>query len=591
MSTSGPAVPGTSVPVRVQPATLASAPGSAAFFIVMRRMRVPLIVLIVSFAVSVLGLTLIEGQSPEGPWRMNAFDAFYFMSYTATSIGFGEIPRAFNAAQRMWVTVSIYLTVVTWAYAIGTLLALLQDAGFKRALAQQRLRRRVNRIVEPFWVMAGFGQSGQLLGQWLDALGHRFVAVDLQAEPIEQAELGSFQSDVPGLVADARDPGVLALAGLDRPDCAGVLALTDDDEANLAILMAASVLRPDLPVIARATDRQIAARMSAFGSPTVINPFDCFGDHFRVELRAPAAEQLAHWLMSAPGDPLPQRSHQISAGHWIVCGYGRFGSELARDLRDAGIEIVAIDPDAAAATDLPAGVSVLRGDGTDPDILAQARLAQAAGFVAGTDNDITNLSLVEAARRINPSIYIVARQNRPTNAALFGAMDLDLTMVPSRVVAEEAIARIGTPNLNHFLQALPRHDDAWAAGLIERIVAASGEGSPDLWSVAITPAGAPALCRAMAGSPVTVADLLRDPLDREQSLPATALMLMRNDGMELAPADDVRIETGDTLLFAGRVDAIGSQQAMLQDDEVTGYLLTGRRVASSWVLGRLLGSR
>ena len=64
-----------------------SSPG---VFLVLRRMRVPLIVLIVIFAVSVLGLSLIPGQDAQGrPDRMGIFDAFYFMSYTATTIGFG----------------------------------------------------------------------------------------------------------------------------------------------------------------------------------------------------------------------------------------------------------------------------------------------------------------------------------------------------------------------------------------------------------------------------------------------------------------------------------------------------------------------
>ena len=58
---------------------------------------------------------------------MGFFDAFYFMSYTATTIGFGELPYPFTDAQRLWVTVTIYLTVIGWAYAIGSLLALLQD--------------------------------------------------------------------------------------------------------------------------------------------------------------------------------------------------------------------------------------------------------------------------------------------------------------------------------------------------------------------------------------------------------------------------------------------------------------------------------
>ena len=50
---------------------------SASIFLVMRRMRAPLIVLIVIFAVSTVGLTLIPGQDSAGrPWRMGFFDAF-----------------------------------------------------------------------------------------------------------------------------------------------------------------------------------------------------------------------------------------------------------------------------------------------------------------------------------------------------------------------------------------------------------------------------------------------------------------------------------------------------------------------------------
>ena len=101
---------------------------SETIFLVMRRMRAPLIVLIVIFAIGTLGLTLIPGVDPQGrPWRMGFFDAFYFMSYTASTIGFGELPYPFTYNQRMWVTISIYLTVIGWAYAIGSLLALFQS--------------------------------------------------------------------------------------------------------------------------------------------------------------------------------------------------------------------------------------------------------------------------------------------------------------------------------------------------------------------------------------------------------------------------------------------------------------------------------
>ena len=226
---------------------------SATIFLVLRRMRAPLIVLIVIFAVSTLGLTLIPGQDAEGrPWRMGFFDAFYVMSYTASTIGFGEIPYPFTYNQRMWVTISIYLTVVGWAYAIGSLLALVQERSFRNALALQHFSRKVRRLREPFLLIVGYGQTGELLARSLDALGRRFVVIDQDNGRIDDLYLDAYHADVPGLVGRrAATRGQLGVAGLGHPYCEGMLALTNDDEANLAATQAAALLRPDLPVIVR----------------------------------------------------------------------------------------------------------------------------------------------------------------------------------------------------------------------------------------------------------------------------------------------------------------------------------------------------
>ena len=61
------------------------------------------------------------------------------------------------------------------------------------------------------------------------------------------------------------------------------------------------------------------------------------------------------------------------------------------------------------------------GDGSEPHVLAAGRPGRAVGFVAGTDNDTTNLSLVAAARRVNPDLFVAARQNQPASAPLFAA--------------------------------------------------------------------------------------------------------------------------------------------------------------------------
>ena len=97
-------------------------------FLILRRMRQPLLTLLVVYALSILGLTLIPGRDADGNvWHMSIFHAFYFVSYMATTIGFGEIPYAFTDAQRLWVSLSLYASVIAWIYAFGTILALVQD--------------------------------------------------------------------------------------------------------------------------------------------------------------------------------------------------------------------------------------------------------------------------------------------------------------------------------------------------------------------------------------------------------------------------------------------------------------------------------
>src|SRR3954447_5094423 len=565
-------------------AAASAAQASATIFLILRRMRTPSIVLIVIFAVSVLGLTLIPGQDLQGrPSRMGFFDAFYVMSYTASTIGFGELPYPFTYSQRMWVTISIYLTVIGWAYAIGSLLALLQDRGFRSALALQHFSRKVSRLREPFVLVAGYGRTGELLGHFLDALGRRFVVLDPVGERIDGLELDSYHADVPGLAADARDPGHLAVAGLDHPSCAAVVALTADEEANLGIVMAAALLRPDVPVIARVTSRALAERMLAFGSPSLVNPFDRFGDHLRLALRAPASYQLLAWLESGPGAELPDRGSPPRAGRWIVCGYGRLGRELTADLRAEGLDVTVIESRPTGADD----PDLLVGDGSDPWVMAQADLDRAVGLVAGTDNDTTNLSLVAAARRSRPGLFIAARQNRPASAPLFAAMDIDALLVPSELVAREVYAQVSTPLLWRFLREMPALGDAWAQRLIDRLTALCGSRLQTLWKVRLTPQEAPGLAGWLSSGEARLGAFLRNPEDRDEPLHLVTLMVVRGGEATLAPDDDFVLRPGDELLLAGWPAARRALATILVVHGVLEYVVTGRRVPSSWIWRRL----
>ncbi len=567
-------------PRRRRPPDVPAATESTAIFLMMRRMRTPLIILIVIFAVSVVGLTMIPGVDAEGqPYRMGFFDAFYFMSFTASTIGFGEIPHAFTYGQRLWVTIAIYLTVIGWAYAIGSLLALIQDRPFRQALALQHFRRKVARLREPFLLIAGYGRSGKLLGRSFDALDRRFVVLDISDVRIDDLELSGFRADVPGLVGDARDPGQLEHAGLQHQWCEGVIALTNDDEANLAVSMTAALLRPDLPVIARSTSPAISERMRAFGTPSVVNPFDRFGNRLRLELHAPASYQLLSWLESGPGAELPPRGRPPRDGRWIVCGYGRFGRALTEDLRAEGLEVTIIEAEASEDRD----DAVLTGDASEPGVMARANLESAVAFVAGTDNDTTNLSLVAAVRRINPTLFIVARQNKLASTPLFASVDIDTLLEPTQLVSREVYAQLSTPLLRRFLREMPALGDAWAADLIGRMTQRCGIHLQSPWKVRLTAEEAPAVYPWVEAGEVQLRDLLRDPVDRDERLSAVALLVLRGDESMLAPQEDFVLEPNDEILLLGWSSARRSLDSTLLMDDVGAYVVAEQHVPASWI--------
>jgi voltage-gated potassium channel len=555
---------------------------SETIFLVMRRMRAPLIILILIFATSVVGLTLVPGRDEAGQvWRMTFFDAFYFMSYTATTIGFGEIPHDFTYGQRLWVIASIYLTVVGWAYAIGSLLTLLQDRAFRNALALHRFGRKVSRLREPFLLLAGYGQTGELLGRSFDALGRRFVVLDSAPARIDALDLAAYHVDVPALVGDARNPNHLIVAGLHHPACAGVLALTDDDEVNLAVTMAATLLRPDLPVVARDVSPLIGHRLAAFGTPTVVNPFDRFGTHLRLALGAPSSYQLLSWLEHGPGAELPEHRRPPTDGRWVICGYGRFGQELAKDLRSQGLDVTIIEPRRVRDDD------AIMGDASEPATMARADLEEAVGFVAGTDNDTTNLSLLAAARRTNHALFLAARQNQRANAPLFAAMQLDALLVPAEVVAQEIYAQLSTPLLWRFLQEMPAQGDAWAAELVARLTGVCGPSLQAVWKLRLTESEAPALQHWLASGEARLGDLLRNPENRDTQLHAVVLLALSGSQNVLTPGPDFLLSPGDQLLLVGWPAARRALETTLAVEAVMQYVVSGLLVPSSWVWRRL----
>ena len=543
------------------------------WFLLLLRIRKPLILLIVVYAISVLGFVLIPGMDDKGhPWHMGFFHAFYVVSYTATTIGFGELPYLFTNAQRLWSVLVIYASVLTWLYSIGALFTALQDPGFRSLMVRYAFQRDVARIRERFYLICGYGDTGTLLARALAETDIRSVVLDINQECINALTLEGLPVHVPGWCADASHPDALTVAGLTHNNCIGVIALTNSDDVNLRIAITARLLHPHLLTACRADSLEAEKNMTAFGTNHIINPFDTFAGRLAMALHSPGMYLLYEWMTATQTEGLREPIFPPH-GHWILCGYGRFGKAVHERLTAEGIAVTIVEADHARTAPPPGSV---QGRGSEPEVLRQAGIVAAVGIVMGTDNDATNLSIAFTARTLNPRLFMVARQNQHHNEAIFHAANLQLVMQREAVIAHKIFALITTPLLPDFLNLVRTQGNEWANVLVSRIGGIVDDVAPHTWVAEVNAATAPTLTTALqAGRKICVGDLYLDPRNRADMLPCLSLLLMRGNESTLMPADDHGLAVGDRLLLCGRMEASRHMHHTLYNHNALHYVLTG----------------
>ena len=542
-------------------------------YLMLRRLRLPLIILVAVYAISVLGLTLIPGVDDQGrPWRMDFFHAIYFVSFLGSTIGFGEIPYPFTDAQRMWTTFIIYAAVISWLYAIGAILSLIQDQGFRRVLAFSSFARKIRRGQEPFFIVCGYGDASSLLVRELTERRIHCVVVEQDQDKILGLQVEDLPDYVPGLCEYASRSDTLIAAGLKHPRCRGVIALTGGDHSNLTIAISSKLLAPDLPVICQSDSRDTAANMDSFGTDHVIDPFEIFASRFAMMFHSPSMYLVYEWMTSIMHAPLADFTRP-STGTWLLCGYGRFGKAVLEHISAEGVEVRIIEAD-IAGTAAPAGTIEARG--TEADTLLQAGVGEVAGIIAGTDNDANNLSIIITARQLNPKLFTVGRQNNQDNAAIFKAAQADMVMQPGVIVARHILGLIIAPLLDEFLQLTHDQNEEWANVLVSRVAGVVEDVTPETWDLAISPLQAPAVFDSMInGETVSLGDLCAHPQDRRQTLPCVPLLIKRDSEHRLLPDMDELLQAGDRILFCGRSEAARHIEHIVNDHQALRYVCTG----------------
>lgn len=554
----------------------------AAMWLLLLELRIPLITLIITYSISVLGLVLIPGVTPQGVVYHLAFlDAFYLVSYTATTIGFGEIPHPFTPSQKLWMLFVMYSTVIAWLYSIGSVFAVLSDPAFRRLRFYQRSVSRIHEIKHPYWIVCGYGGAGSQLIRFLDQSGVRCVMIDSDVTRADAARLSASSYELDILVGDVAEPQTLVDAGVQRALCRGVLALTDEDQVNLTVATNTRILAPRVPVYARSSTDANTRNLRSFDTEVVVDPFRVAGRSVTQLIRKPNAFALYHELV----DPDLNQIEVVdvpTSGHWIICANGRMAETMVEAFVREQIPFCLVS--SIAPVDQGDWLWI-QGIGTEAQTLREAKIGEAVGIVVGTSDDGDNLSILLTAQSENPKLLTVARRNKPTSEPVFGQGHFNFVLREGRIIAQEMYARITTPLLHQFLGQLEIMPEALVGGIIEKLNLRLAGERPELAHFDLTldseqaPGVIPFLQTAMAPK---LGDLLVDPGLDYPGMPLICLLLIRLNGdLVPFPGEGLVLAEGDRLLLWGAMGADRRLYFLVRREDLFESVLSARRLKST----------
>ena len=293
--------------------------------------------------------------------RESWFQSAYRAVVTATLTGLDTVPR--NDAARIFSMVLVAAGLTIIAYAGAVIVEAIAGGVFTGALAERRRERTIEHLHDHF-IICGYGRVGRRVAEEFRASGARYVVVDFSEDALERArEQGDLYVD-----GNATHDDDLLEAGLAR--ARGLVAAADSDTDNLFITLSARAARPELSIVARASDEGAAQKLRLAGADRVVLPYSTAGQVMANLVLRPQVTAFLAAVTTAAGPDLQLAEIEVrqtceAAGHTI------------RDLRirhETGAIIVALrKPDGTFDTtpepDTPIEVGdVLIGVGTADEL-------------------------------------------------------------------------------------------------------------------------------------------------------------------------------------------------------------------------------
>ncbi|HLW52892.1 MAG TPA: potassium channel protein [Candidatus Angelobacter sp.] len=137
--------------------------------------------------------------------------------------------------------------------------------------------------------------------------------------------------------------------------------------------------------------------------------------------------------------------------HYIICGAGRVGHSVARELSRKPCPFVVVESDEKSLADLDSKWLTILGDAASEKTLTTAGIDRAAGLVAATTTDATNIYIVLTARALNPRLKIIARASEESAEKHLKTAGADAVISPYAAAGHRIAQSFLRPNVLDFL--------------------------------------------------------------------------------------------------------------------------------------------
>jgi voltage-gated potassium channel len=221
--------------------------------------------------VAVAALALVLGAGTVGFHRIlheGWLEALFRAVVTVSLTGVDASPPSHAA---MVATIVLLLAgVAIFAYVAGTIVELIAHGVLGGAWAERRRKRTIDRMRDHY-VICGYGRVGQRIAEELGEAGVPLVVLDFTPEVLDVAR----ERGLPFVEGRGTEDEDLERAGLRH--ARGILAASDSDSDNLYIVLSARSLRPDLTIVARASDEEAEKKLRLAGADRVVQPYSSAG--------------------------------------------------------------------------------------------------------------------------------------------------------------------------------------------------------------------------------------------------------------------------------------------------------------------------